>query len=73
MIIYRFLRKQMYNNKKKAFGKVTKKNNNNNKNKKKVLSLPETEGGLNMINTQYQQKMFLAKWTSELVQNKEET
>lgn len=55
-IIYRFLWKRKYNNK-KAFEKV----------KRTVLSLKPSEGGLNMINFGHQQKMFLAKWAVKLV------
>ena len=55
-IIYRFLWKRRYNNK-KAFEKI----------KRSVLSLKISEGGLNMINFGHQQKMFLVKWAGKLV------
>ena len=55
-IFYRFLWKRKYNNK-KAFEKI----------KRNVLSLKPEEGGLNMINIEHQQKMFLVKWASKLL------
>ncbi|WP_419623975.1 hypothetical protein, partial [Thiolapillus sp.] len=61
-MIYRFLWKRKYNNK-KAFEKI----------KRNVLSLPIAEGGLNMINIEHQQNMFLAKWASRLSKTNEAT
>ena len=58
-IIYRFLWKRKYNNK-RAFEKI----------KRNVLSLDIEEGGLKMINIENQQKMFLAKWTAKLLRDK---
>ena len=55
-IFYRFLWKRKYNNK-KAFEKI----------KRNVLSLKPEEGGLNMINVEHQQKMFLVRWASKLL------
>ena len=59
-IIYRFLWKRKYNNK-KAFEKI----------KRSVLSLDFEEGGLKMINIENQQKMFLTKWSAKLIQEKD--
>ena len=62
-IIYRFLCKRKYNNK-RAFEKI----------KRNVLSLDIEEGGLKMINIENQQKhtqkIFLAKWTAKLLRDK---
>ena len=55
-IIYRFLWKKKYNNK-RAFEKI----------KRNVLSLNVKDGGLGMINIEHQQKMFLTKWATKLV------
>ncbi|XP_076460297.1 uncharacterized protein LOC143293374 [Babylonia areolata] len=55
-IVYRFLWKRKYNNK-KAFEKI----------KRSVLNLKLEEGGLTMINVEHQQRMFLAKWASKFV------
>ena len=57
-IIYRFLWKRKYNNK-RAFEKI----------KRNVLSLDIEEGGLKMI-IENQQKKILAKWTAKLLRDK---
>jgi hypothetical protein len=57
-IIYRFLWKKKYNNK-RAFEKI----------KRGVLSLDIPDGGLKMINIENQQNTFLIKWASRLVKN----
>jgi hypothetical protein len=57
-IIYRFLWKKKYNNK-RAFEKI----------KRGVLSLDTQDGGLKMINIENQQNTFLIKWASRLLKN----
>lgn len=56
LIFYRFLWKRKNNNK-KAFEKI----------KRNVLCLKPDEGGLNMINVEHQQRMFLVRWASKLL------